>query len=234
MSRFRRYWKRWLIAGVVVAALLVVGGPYVYIHYIKEEGPSELSIDDGQDPAGQSGMQPAREGVEGAWKAGAGSQAGYRVKEVLFGQHTTAVGRTDKVTGELTIKAAEVTEGAFTVDLTAVKSDEAERDGQFRGGIMNTDRFPKATFKLTQPIEFGSVPEVGKTVKAEASGTFTIHGKSKDVSFEVTARRSANTFRVQGSLPVTYADYGVKSPNFGGITVEDKGSIEFLLTFLPA
>ncbi|ELP62599.1 YceI family protein [Streptomyces turgidiscabies] len=234
MNRLRAHWKRWLIAGVAVAALLVVGGPYVYINYVKDEAPSALSIDNGQEPAEQEGTQPTREGVEGAWKVGAGSQAGYRVDEVLFGQNTTAVGRTDKVTGGLTIKGAEATEGAFTVDLTSVKSDSGERDGQFRGRIMNTAKFPEATFKLTRPIDFGSVPESGKKVSAKASGTFTIHGVTKDVSFEVTAQRSANSFRVQGSLPVTFADYGVERPNFGGITVEEKGAIEFLLTFHPA
>lgn len=56
----------------------------------------------------------------------------------------------------------------------------------------------------------------------------------KEVSFEVTAQRSADAFRVQGSLPVTFADYDIEPPDFGGITVEDKGSIEFLLTFVPA
>ncbi|MEU1517521.1 YceI family protein [Streptomyces sp. NPDC005811] len=233
MSSMRRHWKRWLIAGVAVAALLVVGGPYVYIHYIKDTAPSELSIDDGQQSAGQDGTS-ARAGVEGAWKVGSGSQAGYRVDEVLFGQNTTAVGRTDKVTGDLTVKGTEATEGSFTVDLTSVKSDSVERDGQFRGGIMNTEKFPTATFELTRPVDFGSVPDVGKKVTAKASGRFTIHGVSKNVSFDLTAQRSAGAFRVQGSLPITFADYGVESPNFGGITVEHEGTIEFLLTFLPA
>jgi len=36
--------------------------------------------------------------VSGAWTVTTGSQAGYRVQEILFGQSHTAVGRTSKVT----------------------------------------------------------------------------------------------------------------------------------------
>ena len=39
------------------------------------------------------------------------------------------------------------------VDLTTLKSDSDNRDGQVQGRILQTDQFPKATFKLAQPIE---------------------------------------------------------------------------------
>ena len=82
MGRIRRHWKRWLMAAVAAAVLLAVGGPYIYINYIKDEAPAALSVDDGDPaPTADSGA-PAREGVAGAWKVGGGSQAGYRIDEV--------------------------------------------------------------------------------------------------------------------------------------------------------
>jgi hypothetical protein len=44
-----------------------------------------------------------------------GSQAGYRVEEVLFGQGTEAVGRTSAVTGELTVSGTQVASGSIPV-----------------------------------------------------------------------------------------------------------------------
>ena len=56
----------------------------------------------------------------------ADSVAGYRVKEVLFGQDNEAAGRTNAVTGELAITATTVGTGSFTVDLTKVSSDSGQ------------------------------------------------------------------------------------------------------------
>src|SRR5581483_70256 len=111
--------------------------------------PSDSSSD---SPSGTPGG-----GVSGTWKPTADSQVGYRVNEVLFGQNNTAVGRTNKVTGSMTIAGSTVQSVDLTVDMTSVSSDQARRDGQFRGRIMDVQSFPNATFKLTQPIQLPTV-----------------------------------------------------------------------------
>lgn len=232
----RSHWRRWLIVGVAVIAVLAVGGPYLYINYVKDEAPAALSLDTAAGSSGGSSGSGAqlREGVAGKWRVSGGSQAGYRVDEVLFGQDTTAVGRTDQVTGDLEIAGTRAVSATFTVDLASVRSDSDQRDGQFRGRIMNTAQYPEATFELTEPIDFGSLPEVGEQITARATGDLTIHGKANSAAFELTAQRTDGGFRVNGSIPVTFADYGIDAPNFGGIAVEDAGTIEFLLIFTPA
>lgn len=229
----RRHWKRWLIAGVALVAA-VTAGPFVYINFIQAPQPAALSL----DAPGSSAEVPAgsavRADIEGAWRVSGGSQAGYRVDEILFGQNVTAVGRTEQVTGDLRIEGARVVSGTFTVDMASVRSDRDQRDSQFRGGIMNTAQFPTATFALTGPVDLGSTPEVGQQVTARATGDLTVHGQTNSVTFDLTAQRTADGFRVNGSIPVTFADYGVDAPNFGGIAVEDAGTIEFLLAFSPA
>ncbi|MET9461270.1 YceI family protein [Streptomyces canus] len=233
-------WKRRLIVGVATAALVGVGGPYVYINYIQDDPPAALSLDspparpESTSGSGSGSDGQAREGVEGAWRVGSGSQAGYRVDEVLFGQNVTAVGRTEEVTGKLEIEGTRAVGGSFTVDLASVKSDSDQRDGQFRGRIMNTERYPNAVFELTEPVDFGSVPDVNEQVTGEATGDLTIHGETSSVTFDLTAQRTADGFRVNGSIPVTFADHGIDAPNFGGIAVEDEGTVEFLLAFGPA
>lgn len=99
---------------------------------------------------------------------------------------------------------------------------------------MNTERYPNATFELTEPVDFGSVPDVNERVTGEATGNLTVRGETNPVTFDLTAQRTAGGFRANGSIPVTFADYGIDAPNFGGITVEDEGTVEFLLAFTPA
>ncbi|WP_158839445.1 YceI family protein [Saccharothrix deserti] len=233
-STIRRHWKRWLITGAVLVAAVTVG-PYVYINFIQEPAPAALTLDapgsSAEVPAGGSSGSAVQADIDGAWRVTSGSQAGYRVDEVLFGQNVTAVGRTEQVTGDLAIAGASVVSGTFTVDMASVRSDRDQRDSQFRGGIMNTEQYPTATFALTGPVDLGSTPEVGQQVTARATGDLTIRGRTNSVTFDLTAQRTADGFRVNGSIPVTFADYGVDAPNFGGIAVEDAGTIEFLLAF---
>ena len=82
-------------------------------------------------------------GVDGTWVAVQDSSTvGYRIQEVLAGVDTEAAGRTDQVTGSITIDGTQVTAADFTVDMATFTSDESRRDGQFNGRIMSVDQFP--------------------------------------------------------------------------------------------
>jgi len=215
-----------LIAAPFVATALVVGGTWVYINVIEGEPPKALSL------TGSSGTT----GVvvdAGAWTVSDGTQVGYRVDEVLFGQNATAVGRTGKVTGGVSLDGATVNAASFVVDMASVTSDQARRDGQYRGRIMSTDEFPAATFTLTSPIALGSLPADGDTVTANATGDLTLRGVTKPVTFEVKARKSGDRMEINGDIAVEFDDWGIPSPSFGPAQVEDHGSIEFLLVLTP-
>jgi polyisoprenoid-binding protein YceI len=226
-ARRARRW-RWAVIGVAALAVAAVAGPWLYINVLQDDPPPPLSA--AASPSSTAATGTAAGGtVEGTWNAGGGSQAGYRVKEVLLGQDNDAVGRTSAVTGQLTIQGASVTAARFTVDLTSVQSDESRRDQQFQGRIMETATYPTATFELGAPIQLGSVPADGVGVTAKASGDLTLHGTTRPVSFDVTAQRSGATIRASGQIPVTFADYGIPDPSFGPVSTEDHGQVEFLL-----
>ena len=159
------------------------------------------------------------------------SELGYRVKEVLFGVDTEAVGRTNQITGALTIDGTTVTTASFTVDVASISSDDSRRDGQFAGRIMSTDQFPEATFVLTAPIELGTEATEGAIVETEATGDVTLRGVTNNVTFDVSARLENGRIGVLGNIPVLFEDYGIDNPSFGGITTEDNGLLEFVLVF---
>ena len=117
----------------------------------------------------------------------------------------------------------------FSVDLTQVKSDQSERDNQFQGRIMDTSSFPTATFALTKPIALGTLPASGATITATATGNLTMHGTTKSVTFAVQARRNGSTMQVAGSIPITFADWGIDNPSGGPATTGSTGTLSLLL-----
>jgi polyisoprenoid-binding protein YceI len=230
---------KWIIALPLAALLLALGGTWAYINVLQDDAPARLTLEGNVSDnlpattattaAGASATAPAS--FDGTWVATSGSQAGYRVKEVLFGQSTEAVGRTSNVDGALTLNGATVESAAISIDLASVASDESRRDNQFRGRIMNVAQYPTATFTLKSPIDLGTLPADGATVTVPATGELTLHGTKKTVTINVTAKRSGGTVSVNGTIPVVFADYGIPSPSFGPASVEDHGEIEFLVTF---
>ena len=222
---------RWVIGVPLALVVLVSAGTWLYLNVIREPAPERLTLDSSASDTSTSTSVATPSGVDGTWKVTTGSQAGYRVPEVLNGQRTEAVGRTESVTGTLTLAGTKATEASFTVDLTTVTSDEGRRDNQFRGRIMDVANHPEATFRLTAPIDFGTVPEVGGRLTASATGELTMRGVTKPVSFKVEAERTAAGFSVAGSIPITFSDYGIPNPSTGPAQVGDEGELEFLLVF---
>lgn len=254
VQNMRSIWK-WILGAVVGVAVLITGGTYVYIHFIEGDPPAPLTLDAAGSGAqtttpttpattattgpstGSSSTSPATSApATGAasYRPTSASVLGYRVKETLFGQSNEAVGRTSTITGSLSIEGATVTNVELSVDMRTVKSDQSQRDGQFNQRIMETSRYPMATFKLTQPLVLSNVPSDSTVVSAKATGDLTVHGVTKSVTFDLSAQRDGANVKVNGSIPVVFADYKIANPSGGPATTANNGIIEFLVVFEKA
>jgi polyisoprenoid-binding protein YceI len=233
----RRRWALWLVGAAVAVVVLAVGGTFVYIHVISGPTPAPLGLKQpagsgtgsagaGSATAGESAATPAA----GTWDTAAGSVVGYRVQEVLFGQNHVAVGRTSAVTGHITISGTTVTAGTFTVQMATIKSDESERDVQFRGRIMDTSAYPTGTLTLARPIALAPVPAPGVIRTYTVTADLTLHGHTRTVTFPLSAERASGEIEVSGSIPVLFADWDIPNPSFTGfVTTQNHGVLEFLL-----
>jgi len=221
-------WKRWLIGGLTVAVLAAVGGPFTYIHFIEGKAPAPLSLSSSSSSTSSPGTSSSVS-VDGTWNVTSSSIVGYRVHEILFGQTNTAYGRTNAITGSLEVSGTKITNATFTVDMTKVSSDKQMRDRQFQGRIMETSTYPTSKFVLTQPIAFASLPVAGTVQTKTATGTLTMHGVTKTVTFTLKCVRSGGTAQVNGSIPITFADHNIANPSFGPVTTDDHGTLEFTL-----
>jgi polyisoprenoid-binding protein YceI len=241
-TSFLRTHKRLVIGAIAVFVIAaVVGGGYgLWFILIGPSSPASVTAD---FPTGAGVAAPA--GLNGTWNvntalgsidAGTSSFAGYRVQEQLVGVGGhTAVGRTPKISGSMTLTGAVVTNVQMTADLTALKSDQDNRDNQLKRQAIETDLFPTATFKTTQPIDLGALPADGKIVSVDATGEFTLHGVTRSVTIALQAARQGGIIAVAGSLPIVFSDYSVQKPNsFSVLSVDDHGTMELHLLFTHA
>jgi polyisoprenoid-binding protein YceI len=218
---------------------LAVGAFGTWYFVFRDDAPAEVSLDQasrtlereaGTSPSSTATTTPTStaagtggaggSSLDGTWNVDttvgsfsdfSGTFVGYRVQEELAGiGGKTAVGRTPKVTGSLTLQGTNV---------TAVK---VEADS----------RFPRASFELTQPIALGSVPAEGQTIQAQATGKLTLHGVTKDVTIPLQAQIRNGLAVVTGRLPVKFSDYSISQPrSVIVLSVADQGELELQIFF---
>ena len=230
----------WLVAAGAAVVLLVVAGAYIYIHFISGPAPAPLSLNSappGTSPGPSATASSVPDGTKGTlagtWRVAPGSVVGYRVNEVLAGQNNVAVGRTSDIAGTMKIQGSTVTAASFTVQMGTIKSDESERDAQFNGRIMDTSAFPTGVLALSTPIKLAPVPAAGVVRGYHATGSLTLHGHTRPVTFTLRAERVGGQIEVSGSIPVLFADWGIANPSFAGfVTTQNHGELEFLVKFV--
>lgn len=211
------------IAGtsLVLVASAAIAGPIIYAR-TQDDAPAPLSVAESTAPSSGPTIDTA-----GVWKVSSGSRAGYRVDEVLNGQDVTVVGRTDEVTGDVTIASGKVIAAKITIDTASVTSDSENRDNYFRNESLKVRQFPTATFTLVGPI---SLPGIGgSAVTVKGDGRLTLAGQSENVAVTFKVVRTDDGVAVSGTIPIEFDDFGVTAPNLGFVKVEDSGSVEFLL-----
>ena len=220
----------WIVGGVVfLGGAAVAFGPSVYATYANNNVDAAPTIAP-VAPESSTGTtsEVNAEDLSGSWSVGADSFAGYRVDEVLQNQDVTVTGRTEDVTGELTVTDLALTDATITVDVASIATDEPNRDSYFRDTAMQVSQFPTATFTLTEPVTI-EAPVSGVAQTVSATGELTMHGETQPVTVELQAALTDAGGQVVGSIPIEFSDYGVEAPDLGFVSVEDAGSIEFSL-----
>ncbi len=225
--------KKVVVIASIISLVLVaaVAGPWVYINLIKDDPPARLTLDTIPGESTTSIAAADAQGIDGQWSIATGSVVGYRVKEILLGQDSEGVGRSDAVSGSLVLSDNQVDTAEFAVEITTIRSDSSRRDSQFTDHIMDAATFPTASFKLSAPISLDSEITVGTPIQFQATGDLTLRGVTKSVTFPIDAQYDGSTIQVAGSIEVVFADWGIANPSNAAVTTQDHGLLEFLLTF---
>lgn len=216
------------LMGAVV--LVVAAGAAFWWFFVRSDAAPPPKIENTDVVAGGS--------LDGTWKVDPGdSFVQYRVKEqfVRAVVESDATGRTDNVTGTMTINGTTVPAARVDADLSTLTSDKDRRDRAIRTSGLQSEQFPTATFVLTQPITLAQAPRKGEKVTTTATGDFTLHGITRRVTLSLDARWDGRTVQVVGDMPIRFVDYGITPPNIGGfVTVQGQGRMELQLFFTPS
>ncbi|MCB1272997.1 MAG: YceI family protein [Leucobacter sp.] len=231
-------------AGIVLlGATAAVAGPVIYRDFIAAP-PAEipkLTADEGAISAAPDGAE-AGEGdasvgsadaatavgdLTGIWAVAAGSEAGYRVDEVLNGTDVTVTGRTSGVTGTVSVEGLSVTDATIEIDVASIATGNGNRDAYFRDQAMRVAQHPTATFALSAPITADEAPATGEAVTRTVSGELTLAGVTRAVTFDAQLRIDGDGVRIAGQVPIVFDDYGVQAPDLGFVKVEPQGFVEF-------
>ncbi|WP_144711836.1 YceI family protein [Curtobacterium pusillum] len=211
---------------VVIAAAAAIAGPVIYANTVNGQAAAAPSIS--ASASGTPGSLSTSE-ADGTWTSKDTSFAGYRVHEVLQGNDVNVVGRTKDVAGTAVVDGGSLTKATVTVQVGKISTPESARDAYFRDTALETGKFPTATFTLTKPVDVSGALD-GATQDVTLTGTMDLHGVEKPVTADAqVAVGQGGTVQVAGSVPITFADYGVQAPSLGFVTVDGKGSVEFSL-----
>ncbi|WP_435299458.1 YceI family protein [Timonella sp. A28] len=219
-----------IVVVVLALVLTVVVAIAAYVIVNNRNAPEALQLS--TPTAAQSGDFSSQQ-LDGVWTISSDSVAGYRVDEVLTGQDVTVVGRTEKVSGDVTIADQVVTAASISVDMASVATDNSNRDDAFRD-LLKTQEFASTSFTLTEELklEFAENISTGETRVYNAVGTLEVAGVQQKVTAVIDARFSETGIELVGTIPVTFSDFDIKAPNLGFVTVEDSGSVEFSLNLV--
>jgi polyisoprenoid-binding protein YceI len=138
------------------------------------------------------------------------------------------------VSGTLEIDGTQLTDASVEADFTQLVSDISRRDNAMKRA-MGVEEFPTGTFTLTEPIDFGEVPDEGATTTFTAVGDLTVNGITHPAEVQMEASLADGNILVVGRAPVVFARYFISAPKAGPVvSIADEGTIEMQLWFTRA
>ena len=106
----------------------------------------------------------------------------------------------------------------FTVPLKGLGTGIPLRDEHMRNKYLEIDKYPNATLEV--PRAAITFPAIGKRSDGDAKGTFTCHGKSKEVTVHYKSHREKdNAVGGEGKFKINLKDYDIAVPSYLGVTV---------------
>jgi polyisoprenoid-binding protein YceI len=145
-----------------------------------------------------------------------GSEARFKINEVLLGNPTLVVGTTRRVAGDVIVDFASPAQsqvGVIAINVRTLRTDQEFRDQAIRGQILQSSR-DEYEFVTFQPAAYAGLPDgpvnVGDALDFQITGALTIRGVTRDVTFDTRVTVEADD-RISGTASATilYSDFGI-------------------------
>ena len=156
----------------------------------------------------------------------------------------TIEGTAHEFTGEIVFDPADLsTASSVVLHVTAASLETGNRmrDRKMRNTHLEVDRFPEILFKSTSikvgPEREGAAPppasgnrgsaQGGPQRKALVEGVLSLHGVDRTLMVPAAIRYDNGTLTAEGSVALTYSDYGIPIPRFLWLVMEDDIKVRF-------
>ena len=114
---------------------------------------------------------------------------------------------------------------AISILMKSFLFEKALMQEHFNENYVESDKFPKATFKGT----ILNFDDIESNTKVNVKGTITIHGKSKEIVIPANISKTEDAILVKGEFNLLVADFDIKIPKVvaKNIAKEIKVTFEF-------
>ena len=142
--------------------------------------------------------------------------------QVVFTSKATAEtfqGKTDKISGRITLDPAQVSDSVtvyMEVDLASLNTGLGKRDQHMRENHLETKKYPKAIFQgATLRSESAGKLVAGSPTKFDVEGAFTLHGVTRRMRATVEVLlQDDRTLQFKTEFPVALAEHKIERPKF--------------------
>ena len=163
----------------------------------------------------------------------------------------TIEGRAREFSGEVGFDPADLSAGGVVglrVAAAALETGNRMRDRKMRGSHLEVERFPAILFKSIS-IKVGPERErsepppaagirgaaPGRTQrKALVEGVLSLHGVDLTILVPAAIRYDSGTLTAEGSVTLTYSEYGIPIPRFLWLVMDDEIVVRFRFVAVPA
>jgi polyisoprenoid-binding protein YceI len=203
-------------------------------------GSATLSTESPTPIPSATATAAATTGSAGAWTVSDKSKATISVREQLAGFSLpsdavlTATGA--KGSFELNSDGTFASGSKITFALSTLSSDESQRDNFIKNDTLQVRQFPTAEFVPTKTAGLTLPLPTSGTFTFTLTGNMTIRGKTKEVTFDVTAKRDGGDLTATATANPSwkFGDFGMTAPTVPfrvlSVTDEIRAAIDIVAT----
>jgi polyisoprenoid-binding protein YceI len=164
------------------------------------------------------------------------SEARYRVREQLanLSLPNDAIGRTNQLNGTITILddgSVDPAGSTIVVDLSTLESDRSQRDNFLRRNVLQTDRYPHATFVARTITGLSNPPPRSGEVAFQLIGALTIRDVTREVTWDVTGTVNGDQAAGLAVTSFPFAEFNLTQPRVPIVlSLEDNITLELDVT----
>jgi len=160
------------------------------------------------------------------------SEARFTLGELLGGEPTTVVGKTNVVSGSFDLAIGNPQSAVFgeiLIDARGLTTDNSFRNRALQGQILNTDTYPTISFVPEEATPLPAEVNFGEEISLEISGALTIKDVTQTVTFNTQITPISETEIIgHAETMINRADYGITIPSVPRVADVDE---EVLLEF---